>query len=113
MTFGVSAGALPSLCMNITKPFDNIVLVAPEIIDAHPKLKNELSSNLEVLRELENEIRLVFSENNKTDQLAVSQLSLLLNKPIKYILKNSTSHLVLHEIWKKGLLRKFLSTLFN
>lgn len=113
MTFGVSAGALPSLCMNITRPFDKIVLVAPEIIDAHPKLKNELANNLDLLKTVENKINLVFSEKNNTDQLAISQLTALLNNPNKLILKNSTSHLVLHEIWKKGLLRKFLSTLFH
>lgn len=113
VTFGVSAGALPSLCMNLHKPFDQIILVAPELIESHPKLKTQLLDNLQILTTLENKINLVFSEKNQNDLLAINQLSHILKKPKKYILTNSSSHLVLHEIWKKGLLRDFLATFFD
>lgn len=113
ITFGVSAGALPSLCMNFFKPFDRIILVAPELIDRHPILKTMLLNSSTNLPALEQKTSLVFSEKNKADLLAVKHLNLFLKNPKKYILENNSSHLVLHEIWKKGLLKKFLSTVLD
>jgi hypothetical protein len=110
---GVSAGALPALIMNLRIPFDQVILVSPESINRHVVFKTLLSKFSDNIIHAENRVNLVFSEQNLIDHTAINQLTPFLFKPKKYTLKNSKSHLVLHEIWEKGLLNKFLRALLG
>ena len=113
ITMGVSAGAIPALIMNLKISFDQVILVSPESINRHPTLKALLSEHLNNITHIQHKVNLVFSEKNISDHAAINELNVFLVKPKRFILKNSKSHLVLHEIWKKGFLNKFLRSLLN